>query len=219
MTGYIPKYIRYSEFPESGLYGIHKLKALDMAMAGEIDAYHRINADVKIIGDSLIQNGVVCSDYGTFWGVRARLFDGHIDELSEYKTVTVPRTQFIHVAGFEGFGMEAIDERSKPRFIAERQFWLSLVKDESFTFHLGGLTFLRDQLASKAERPTTPARPSHLKIIAALLNLLAEPRRTGHNQSAVIAEILERHPDTRGLSKRNLEEVFAAANRAASENE
>ncbi|SEJ34169.1 hypothetical protein SAMN05216201_107111 [Pseudomonas linyingensis] len=60
-------------------------------------------------------------------------------------------------------------------------------------------------------------RPAHRLAVAALLDLLNEPSRNARNQSAVIAEIQERHPNRRGLSKRNLEEIFAAANKAKKE--
>ncbi|MNZ73632.1 hypothetical protein D3C78_920500 [compost metagenome] len=58
------------------------------------------------------------------------------------------------------------------------------------------------------------AKPSHPLTIAALLELLSEPSRSGRNQSAVLAEILERHPSKRGLGKRSLDDIFAAANKA-----
>ncbi|MCO7039596.1 hypothetical protein NAG83_24125 [Pseudomonas carnis] len=59
-------------------------------------------------------------------------------------------------------------------------------------------------------------RPSHTLVVSVLLDLLAEPGRAARNQSAIIADILERHPTRRGLSKRNLEAIFSAANKAAS---
>jgi len=59
-------------------------------------------------------------------------------------------------------------------------------------------------------------RPSHTLVISVLLDLLGEPGRAARNQSAIIADILERHPTRRGLSKRNLEAIFSAANKAAS---
>lgn len=59
-------------------------------------------------------------------------------------------------------------------------------------------------------------RPSHTLVVSVLLDLLAEPGRAARNQSAIISDILERHPTRRGLSKRNLEAIFSAANKAAS---
>ena len=59
----------------------------------------------------------------------------------------------------------------------------------------------------------TPDKPSTNLIIASLLELLSRKTRA-LNQSAVISEILEKSPSTRGLSKRNLESAFALANKA-----
>src|SRR5690606_15707566 len=58
---------------------------------------------------------------------------------------------------------------------------------------------------TKARMEPTPAAPSRNLIIAALLDLLSDRRL---NQSGVIQEILERHPNKRGLGKRTLESVF-----------
>lgn len=74
-----------------------------------------------------------------------------------------------------------------------------------------------DELQAELTRRETAAKPSHLLTIAALIELLGEPGRAGRNQSAIMAEIQERHQGKRGLSKRNLEEIFAAANKANKE--
>jgi len=74
-----------------------------------------------------------------------------------------------------------------------------------------------DELQAELTRRETAAKPSHLLTIAALMELLGEPGRAGRNQSAIMAEIQERHTGKRGLSKRNLEEIFAAANKANKE--
>lgn len=69
----------------------------------------------------------------------------------------------------------------------------------------------------KARKANLPEPPSYRLTIAALLELLAEGQRLGRNQSAIMSEILERHPGKRGLSKRNLETIFSEANKAAKE--
>lgn len=61
--------------------------------------------------------------------------------------------------------------------------------------------------------PLAPA-PSHLLVIAVMLELMNETKAIKRNQSRVIADVLERYPGRRGLSKRTLEDVFAAANKA-----
>lgn len=70
---------------------------------------------------------------------------------------------------------------------------------------------------SPRERISNEEAPSHRLVIAALLDLLKQPRQSGRNQSAVISELLEKYPGTRGLSKRSLEAIFASANKALSE--
>lgn len=65
------------------------------------------------------------------------------------------------------------------------------------------------------EKPLVSDAPSSPLAIAALLDLLNQKGRSAANQSAVISHILERYPSVRGLSKRNLESIFAAANKAA----
>ncbi|MDG9926548.1 MULTISPECIES: hypothetical protein [unclassified Pseudomonas] len=60
------------------------------------------------------------------------------------------------------------------------------------------------------------AKPSHLLLIAALLELLKAPRQTGQNQEGIKSQLLERF-NWPGLKKRTLEKIFAAANKAAEE--
>lgn len=82
---------------------------------------------------------------------------------------------------------------------------------------------LRQQLEQEraareaAEQAQVNTKPSHLLAIAALLDLLKapvdRPRPQGMNQEAVKAAILEQFP-WRGLSDRNLQEIFARANEA-----
>lgn len=58
-------------------------------------------------------------------------------------------------------------------------------------------------------------KPSYRLAVAALLELMSEPNRTGKNQSGVQSEILQRFKNWRGLSQRNLDEIFSEANKAA----
>lgn len=63
----------------------------------------------------------------------------------------------------------------------------------------------------QAPRDRTMPLPSRALVTAALLDLLSSRRL---NQSGVIQEILQRHPNKRGLGKRTLETVFADARKA-----
>lgn len=82
-----------------------------------------------------------------------------------------------------------------------------------------GVNVAEYSLEPKCTATNAEAKPSHLLAIAAMLELLDEPGRAARNQSAIVAEILERYPRKRGLGKRTLEDIFAAANRAFKEAE
>lgn len=82
-----------------------------------------------------------------------------------------------------------------------------------------GVNIAEYSLEPKCPVANVEAKPSHLLAIAAMLELLNEPSRAARNQSAIVAEILERHQGKRGLGRRTLEDIFAAANRAFKEAE
>ena len=86
--------------------------------------------------------------------------------------------------------------------------------------------------ALKASREKNPAEPlddrekdALMNTIGALLKLLREPRSEAGgkarfaSQAKIIDTILAAHPGRYGMSKRNLEDIFAAANRAIDINE
>jgi hypothetical protein len=76
---------------------------------------------------------------------------------------------------------------------------------------------LAEREATEKRAELAESKPAHLPTIAALLQLLADPKITKRNQSGVIDEINTRFPSARGLSRRNLEDIFSAANKAAKE--
>lgn len=83
---------------------------------------------------------------------------------------------------------------------------------------------LRERLANaelmRQETAQNTSKRSHLLATAALIKLMESPthrpRPQGMKQSAIKAAILERF-SFRGLKERNLDEIFAAANKAISE--
>lgn len=81
---------------------------------------------------------------------------------------------------------------------------------------------VKAECSRTANSSSGEAKPSHALAIAALLELLTapvmRPRPNGMNQTAVKAAILERFR-WRGLKERNLDKLFAEANRAAKEAE
>lgn len=80
----------------------------------------------------------------------------------------------------------------------------------------------RQAAEQRAEQAESEAKPSHLLAIAALLELLKAPaefpRPQGMNQEAIKGAILAQFP-WRGLGKRSLEDIFAAANKAKTDAE
>lgn len=60
-------------------------------------------------------------------------------------------------------------------------------------------------------------RPSSQLIIASLLDIIKDPKRTNHNQTTIIAEIVDRNPGVRGLSESSLSKAFALAKQVADE--
>lgn len=67
---------------------------------------------------------------------------------------------------------------------------------------------------SKAEEE---GQPSKLLAIAALLELLTSDEKLRYNQSNIATTIEEKNKNVHGLSKSNLEKLFAAANKLLSE--
>lgn len=82
------------------------------------------------------------------------------------------------------------------------------------------IRLLEDKLLAEPSahlgEPSQRSKPSHFLAISALLDLLKEPvkhpRPNGLKQAAIIESILERF-ESRGLSKRTLEDIFSAANK------
>jgi hypothetical protein len=83
------------------------------------------------------------------------------------------------------------------------------------------IRLLEDKLLAESnvslDQSSQKSKPSHFLAISALLDLLKEPvkhpRPNGLKQAAIIEFILER-VESRGLSKRTLEDIFSAANKA-----
>jgi hypothetical protein len=88
---------------------------------------------------------------------------------------------------------------------------------EALRQHRDSGLVLMARVKEHLNKPEDEPKPSHLLTIAALLELLKEPvenpRLSGLNQDGIKGEILTKFK-WRGLSKRNLESIFAAANKA-----
>lgn len=79
---------------------------------------------------------------------------------------------------------------------------------------------LNDSEAAQETPLTERAETTYLNIIGGLLELMLDPDATERkrflfgNQSAIIAELLNRYPSRAGMSQRTLEKKFAAAKRS-----
>lgn len=77
-------------------------------------------------------------------------------------------------------------------------------------------TFITDQGHAETN---TDEKPSSLLTIGVLLKIMKEGTRQNHTQSSLIETIIDNQElkGVRGLSKRNLEDIFSAANKSLSE--
>lgn len=97
-----------------------------------------------------------------------------------------------------------------------------LPNDSVFVVRTSALrAFEKKLLDEDNQQETTDCdRPSYALVIAALLELLKEPierPRGKRNQAAIKSIIEDKYNHVRGLSKRNLDNIFAAANKAMKE--
>ncbi|BDX17202.1 hypothetical protein MFKK_00120 [Halopseudomonas aestusnigri] len=226
---YIPKRVLYSEFPDQGVYGITARQALEAAIDNIVPAYHLILCPVTLheyLRSKLNPLGV---DFGKWHGLTVRIPLGVLYTLNFY-----PQHQFADADGkpsallVEGpLGVPGMQPEVK--ICDEYLLW---PEAGPITFDKERLFFLREDLEglskgtlsnsgnSKANMPAAGQplieieKPSQLLLIAALLELLKQPRTTASNQEAVKTSILEQF-NWRGLSKRSLEKMLADANRAA----
>lgn len=90
-------------------------------------------------------------------------------------------------------------------------------------YYEGGMAILATGagwvLQDRISPPLKTDPPSYRLAIHVLLKLLAEPRAVGRNQDGIKGDILARYSGVRGLSVRNLDTIFAEANKAAKDAE
>lgn len=228
---YTPKRVLYDEFPEEGVYGVTARQALEAAIDNLLPAYHLIFSPVTLYEYTRGAPDPLTKDFKKWHGLTVRVPLGVLYTLNFYSEHCFidhdGKPSGVLIAG--PLGMPGM----RPE-VQECNEYLLWPEGAPVMFERARLFFLRDDLEDLAKgtnRPVTESksihtaagqpvieieRPAHLLLIAALLGLLKTPRNTAQNQEGIKSQLLEQFR-WRGLSKRNLEEMFAAANRAAEE--
>lgn len=229
---YIPKRVIYSEFPEDGIYGVTARHALEAAIDGMLPAYHLVSSPVKLYEYTRGAPDPLTKEFKKWHGITVRVPLGVLYTLNFYTEHCFSdhdgKPEAVLIEGPLGLP----DMRPE---VPICDFYLLWPEGDPVTFDRDRLFFLREDLECLAnganltahDRNATSAaagqpvieigKPSHLLAVAALLELLKAPvehtRPNGMNQSAIKSAILEKFP-WRGLKDRNLDEIFAAANKA-----
>tara|TARA_Y100001938_G_C8087474_1_gene432925 strand:- start:912 stop:1622 length:711 start_codon:yes stop_codon:yes gene_type:complete len=226
---HIPKRVLYSEFPEAGIHGVTARQVLEAAIDGILPAYHLVFCPVTLYELKRGAQNPLIRDFKKWHGLTVRVPLGVLYTLNFYAEHRFldyeGKPAAVSVAG--PLGMPGM----RPE-VPECKEYLLWPEGNPVVFDRDRLFFLRDDLESFAngtaqeKKPDSMVnaaagqpvleieRPSHLLLIAALMELLKTPRQTAMNQEGIKDQLLERC-SWRGLSKRNLEKIFAAANRAA----
>lgn len=235
---YIPKRVLYEEFPEEGVYGVTARQALEGAIDGLLPAYHLIFSSVTLYEYTREAPDPLTKNFNKWHGLTVRVPFGVLYTLNFYQEHSFQDNEGKPQAVLVGGPLGTPDMRPEVPVSEEYLLWPD---GEPVTFDRSRLFFLRDDLQSFATGTNSQAasgrktassaageqvieieRPSHPMLIAALLELLKAPvefpRPQGMKQEAIKNEILRLFP-WRGLSKRNIESMFSAANKASAEAE
>lgn len=228
---YIPKRVLYDEFSEEGVYGVTARQALEAAIDGLLPAYHLVFSPVTLYEYTRGAPDPLTRNYKKWHGLTVRVPLGVLYTLNFYPEHCFRdhngKPSGVLIAGPLGTpGM-------RPE-VQECNEYLLWPEGDPVTFDRSRLFFLREDLESFANGTSCQVadskiassaagqqvieleKPSHSLLIAALLELLKKPRPTALNQEGVKSLLLEQY-SWRGLRKRNLETMFAAANRASEE--
>lgn len=189
------------EFPQTGISMRHGHSRRDVSgtqfilSARKSDPWYDFKAAITIEADGLSWETSIDLMERSLWFTPLAL-EALIDRLLGYKEES---SELLHAQ--ELLEQERTKMRSLEGVVTELQRELEVAREALLT----------------AE--ASPKR-SRLLVISALLELLKDPvhyaRPNGSPQSAVISSILDRFP-LHGLSKRNLEGVFAEANKTRKE--
>lgn len=226
---YTPKRAIYEEFPEEGIHGITARQALEAAIEGLLPAYHLILRPVTLYEFKRGKPDPLARNFKRWHGLTVRVPLGVLYTLNFYSEHCFVdhegKPSGVTVSGPLGTpGMRPeLPECSEyllwplgEPVIFDRARLFFLLEDlESFANGKNAVAIHNSGIESAAGQPVIEIeKPSHLLLIAALLELLKKPRQTAMNQEGIKSQLLSQM-SWRGLSKRNLESIFAAANRAA----
>lgn len=79
--GYIPKRVRFDEFPPEGIFGITARHALELAIDGDLTVYHLIPSEVTVF-QHLVGEKYVGADFGKWHGLTIKVPRGTVYHLS-----------------------------------------------------------------------------------------------------------------------------------------
>lgn len=168
---YIPKRMRFDEFPAPGYLGITCREALDMAIDGEIPAYYHIPVGFELEGKS-------GRNYGNFHGPFARLPVGKLEYLHAHGQMSFDKNHPFQALSFYGntFGPPQEEAATRLAFELENNFLLFLLDDAHLEIVLDHIIFMREDIEYIAGQKTQPQneelhpseRRSSGQIIAAL---------------------------------------------------
>ncbi|MFZ2319858.1 MAG: hypothetical protein WAW12_08315 [Pseudomonas sp.] len=169
--------------------------------------------------------GGQCSVYMDFSGCRVEIHDSDDSEPTTYaigkglSKIRIPLIRNIHKwSGINAAGPVAPYSTSQE--IECDSFWYATTADNApaLRFKQEDIQALAKSMNNPADAQTTDDEPknSHLLLIAALLEL-ARTAEKPRNQAGINSEIRERYPNVRGLGDRQINGLFADANRAATD--
>lgn len=200
------------EYLDPNKYGSNPCLNAEFKLQHYLDIEEGLCLATGIFFDVIAKSFTFCWGGSTFFPIRPDLnYLGITNNLRVAPLNSVERATLNFMSGFSDY-IQAL-------FLAIEGEEISV--DQKYTFDWWsefwkrrGVNIVADNLEPKGSAADADPKPSHLLAIAAMLELLGEPGRGARNQSAVLAEILERYPGKRGLGKRNLEDIFSAANKA-----
>ncbi len=169
---YIPKRVRFDEFPDTGFLGITCREALDMAIDGEVPAYYHIPVGFELEGAST-------RSYGDYHGPFARLPIGKLEYLHAHGQMTFDCKHAFQALSFYGsnFGPKHTDKSIREAFELEEHFILFLKDGAHLEMVLPHLIFMREDIEQAASRKIQPQleqlHPSERRSASQIISVLA----------------------------------------------
>lgn len=218
--GYIPKRVRFDEFPEDGFLGITCREALDLAIDGEIPAYYHIPVGFEL-------EGVSTRSYGDYHGPFAQLPVGKLEYLHAHGQMRFDCKHPFQALGFYGnnFGPKQSDTLLRQAFEQEEYFILFLKDGGHLEMVLPHLIFMREDIEQAASQKIQPhlgnlhpsERRSAGQIIAALAAMAGLDISTPYKADEALRAGAARHGLTLPSSPETVVKFFKASSSGSTE--